>query len=703
MATEHVRATAMGSWAEDVCARVHQALQREGRTVDQLFEALAGGGSGGAAEVHFPDFRALFAQLEPTLSDGQLRRLWQLFDKNGDGGVSRTEFLKALGGSAANAPPDASAGMAPAPVLHQHLSVAPAPVLLSRVGRALGTGKLPPRQALQAYGSSSGLDLHAWLDACRGLKLPLSRQEATALHAELARGPGGGVLRPETLEAEATRASNLGVPEERWAREFVSGRAQLAQDAGGVSPAQAVETVAAGAEAIDESAIRAALGRHCAVPDEQWAQLRLLLDRRLEDGLVLWRPFLQWSCALGTGASAKLNVSDGVCTRVAETLRGQGKTADQLFDALAGVKDAVHWPDFRAFFAQFQQDLSNQQLEQLWQTFDKDGDGSVSREEFTRTLGVVDSAAKAATAQVCLRVAAALQREDVCVRVTAALEREGKSIDSLFTALAGGKQEVTWPDFRALFAQLEPGLLEQHLLQLWKTFDKNGDGGVSRDEFLNAMTNVKSSALQDVCVRVTAALEREGKSIGSLFTALAGGKQEVTWPDFRALFAQLEPALLEEQLAQLWKTFDKNGDGGVSRDEFLNAMTIVKSSVLQDVCVRVTAALEKEGKSIDSLFTALAGGKQEVTWPDFHALFAQLEPGLLEEQLAQLWKTFDKNGDGGVSRDEFLTAFRNVKASAAIPIPAKGPVQPSTAKALALAEEVCSRVAALLRREGRTE
>ncbi|CAE8645781.1 unnamed protein product [Polarella glacialis] len=414
------------------------------------------------------------------------------------------------------------------------------------------------------------------------------------------------------------------------------------------------------------------------------------------------------------------------CRRVAETLRGQGKTADQLFDALAGVKDAVHWPDFRAFFAQFQQDLSNQQLEQLWQTFDKDGDGSVSREEFTRTLGVVDSAAKAATAQVCLRVAAALQREDVCVRVTAALEREGKSIDSLFTALAGGKQEVTWPDFRALFAQLEPGLLEQHLLQLWKTFDKNGDGGVSRDEFLNAMTNVKSSALQDVCVRVTAALEREGKSIGSLFTALAGGKQEVTWPDFRALFAQLEPALLEEQLAQLWKTFDKNGDGGVSRDEFLNAMTIVKSSVLQDVCVRVTAALEKEGKSIDSLFTALAGGKQEVTWPDFHALFAQLEPGLLEEQLAQLWKTFDKNGDGGVcmrvtaaleregkSIDSLFTALAGGKQEVTWTFDKNGDGGVSRDEFLqavwqlvlfviCVLQDVCVRVTAALEREGKS-
>eukprot|EP00435_Cladocopium_sp_Y103_P054139 s1076_g17.t1 len=43
---------------------------------------------------------------------------------------------------------------------------------------------------------------------------------------------------------------------------------------------------------------------------------------------------------------------------------------DELFQALAGVKDAVHWPDFRSLFASLEPTLREEQLEHLWRCFD---------------------------------------------------------------------------------------------------------------------------------------------------------------------------------------------------------------------------------------------------------------------------------------------------------------------------------------------
>ena len=684
VASASVSAIAFGSWAEDVCARVSQALQRENRSVDDLFEALAGQKSG-RPEIHWQDFRGLFSRLDPTLTDGQLRRLWQLFDKNGDGGVSREEFHRALEPHREVQAPEARVD-----------AVASLPALLSRLARAMGQSKLPLAQALNVYGRGIvGLTLEAWLDACRGLSLPFSRYEATALHAAMARGPGAGAISPEAIAAEVNRTSARGVPQERWAQDFVAQRMHLAQEAHECTVAEAVQAAADG-EVIDEEILRNALSRHLAVPDDSWAQLRLLMERRLDDGLVLWRPFLQWVCGFGGGAPMG-SVADMVCSRVTAALRKQKKSAAELFDALAGVKAAVYWQDFCAFFSQMERSLTEQQLQELWYSFDKNGDGSVSKEEFTRRIAEVDSATKAVT-------------DAICARVNSALRKEGKTVDELFQALAGVKEAVHWPDFKSLFAQLEPTLREEQLEHLWRCFDTDGDGGISREEFRQALTTVgitppaprvtqpaaadPKMALQEVCKRIAEALRKQGQTVDNLFDALASGRSEVRWDDFRTFFAQLEPSLKEPDLLQLWQTFDANADGGISREEFRKELAKVQAvetqvsaecKVSEEICSRVAAMLRREGTTQDQLFDALANGHPDVVWSDFRALFAQLEPNLSEQQLEELWRHFDKNGDGGVSREEFKRALGAVNTAAED-----------------LAQEVCSRVMVALAREGKS-
>eukprot|EP00439_Symbiodinium_sp_Y106_P085792 s162_g29.t2 len=258
----------------------------------------------------------------------------------------------------------------------------------------------------------------------------------------------------------------------------------------------------------------------------------------------------------------------------------------------------------------------------------------------------------------------------------------GQTSDALFDALAAGGQEVRWPDFRALFAQLEPSLSEGQLQQLWVTFDTNADGGISREEFKKQLANVEASAKagatktnvsEEVCSMVTAMLRREGKTQDELFDALASGRQDVTWSDFHALFAQLLPDLAESQLQELWQHFDKNGDGGVSREEFHRALGTVSKSAeeaAQDVCSRVVAALMREGKSVTELFDALAGTRSTVQSKDFADFFRVVEPSITHQQLELLWRTFDKDGDGSVTREEFQMGLQPGSVALAPPMPA---------------------------------
>ncbi|CAJ1458239.1 unnamed protein product [Effrenium voratum] len=222
----------------------------------------------------------------------------------------------------------------------------------------------------------------------------------------------------------------------------------------------------------------------------------------------------------------------------------------------AGRQDVV-WPDFRELFRQLAS-LTEQQLTELWQHFDKNGDGSVSREEFKRALSAVSTAAEDVA-------------QDVCSRVMSALAREGKSVAQLFAALASGRSTVQWKDFGDFFQALEPGLTRQQLELLWRTFDKDGDGSVSQEEFERALqpgtVKTEERKAPEICVRIASVLFRQGKTVRELFDALAGSKGSVLWSDFHSMFHQLEPSLAETELQTLWKEFDKDGDGSITRPE----------------------------------------------------------------------------------------------------------------------------------------
>ena len=141
----------------------------------------------------------------------------------------------------------------------------------------------------------------------------------------------------------------------------------------------------------------------------------------------------------------------------------------------------------------------------------------------------------------------------------------------------------------------------------------------------------------------------------------------------------------------------KNGNG----DEFRRGLVptpattvaTVESPSQESVLARVQIVLQREGKSADDLFTALAKSGSAVEWPAFLTLFIELEPALTGQQLQQLWKTFDKDGDGTVSRQEFCRVLDPSSASAqagtiSLPAVSETPAPEAVAKLLQLITEV---------------
>lgn len=380
-----------------------------------------------------------------------------------------------------------------------------------------------------------------------------------------------------------------------------------------------------------------------------------------------------------------------ISAHVVRSLHRTGASAADVFQRVARGGPSMQWPEFRTFFLQFDASLTERRLQRLWQSFDKDKAGTVSCDEFKRALGATEAAVRGATPA---------RNAETCARMIVALRRKGGSIEDVFTKIAKSAALAQWPDFRALFAQIEPALPEYELLSLWHTLEVDRDGGVTREDFsrglqpaFDAAQAVAMAEAEDIIGRLRAAIPRMGMTTDFLFEKLSAGGPEVKFARFRALILDMEFSLDEDHLLRIWHTFDANSDGAVSRQEFRRVLDPVDEAVpagALDVCARIAITLQRRKMTSRGLFQRLAGGGSQVLWQDFERLLLQFEPGIRDGGVERLWMVMDKTSDGMLSSEDFAKTMMLAEAAA-------------HAAASSDAGEVRSRVTALIRRKGMTE
>lgn len=299
-------------------------------------------------------------------------------------------------------------------------------------------------------------------------------------------------------------------------------------------------------------------------------------------------------------------------------------------------------------------------LDQMFDSFDVNGDGSISREELTSEL---DSF---------------LKRSDTISGngVQTLLAESGLNpFLNIFDQLDANKDgKITRQEFKE---QLQPAkaakVIGELLKEVFDSIDVNKDGSLTPDELNKAYgqlfekKEVKSGKSWSTLL-VDAGLNPDFYVFEQLDDNSDG---KVTWEEFSSRLKAEEVWVMEPcggnaiqvvnaMLDQIFDKCDVNGDGFISREELSDQMDKVLQTGQTATGKSVKALVAESGLNpFFSNFDQLdANHDGKITRQEFKE---QLQPSgaakSVEEMMREIFDGIDKNGDGSLSREELSAAY----------------------------------------------
>ncbi|CAE8653340.1 unnamed protein product, partial [Polarella glacialis] len=201
--------------------------------------------------------------------------------------------------------------------------------------------------------------------------------------------------------------------------------------------------------------------------------------------------------------------------------------------ALASLEEVVKNEDFAEFLSRSQE---------IFGLIDADKGRSISKFEL---VGAVYRNANVA-AFVLPSTSQRNPTKDHSGQVVLVDEQSFDVIDDVFNAMSGGRQRVKFPEFASYFWRTASGSMQasaitREMQALFKLIDADGNGAVSKLEFVSAFQRYKQvSMLLLPTVDHTRVLEEESSydAVAAVFDSMAGGKQRILWPDFELYCSQ---------------------------------------------------------------------------------------------------------------------------------------------------------------------
>jgi Ca2+-binding EF-hand superfamily protein len=205
--------------------------------------------------------------------------------------------------------------------------------------------------------------------------------------------------------------------------------------------------------------------------------------------------------------------------------------------------------------------------------------------------------------------------------------------EGMWQHISNGKETVTLAEFLAVVSASEkkdkaadekPNATPQQE-EMFKKLDSNGDGKVTKAEFMAFPAFASDTA------------KAEG-----MWQHVSNGKEEFTLAEFLAVANGHKPN--KAQVTEMFKKCDANGDGKLTKAEFM-VSPIAKEDAATAEQKWQHISNGKEAITLEEFIAVVTGGKQDKTTDE--------KPRANPQQ--EMFKRLDANGDGKVTKAEFMT------------------------------------------------
>lgn len=120
---------------------------------------------------------------------------------------------------------------------------------------------------------------------------------------------------------------------------------------------------------------------------------------------------------------------------------------------------------------------------------------------------------------------------------------------------------ITIREIRMFVNKLGEAISDQELANLMYMMDIDGIGSIMLDSFIHTLINIMSTPATDDILRETFQIYDSDRT-GC-----------ITVENLRAIFMKLDLLLPTEELEQMIRLYDEDGDGSLSYDEFVHMMS----------------------------------------------------------------------------------------------------------------------------------
>jgi Ca2+-binding EF-hand superfamily protein len=351
-------------------------------------------------------------------------------------------------------------------------------------------------------------------------------------------------------------------------------------------------------------------------------------------------------------SSSSESWEEEILNRVRERIKEKGLSVWEAFGAFDENGDGViSSAEFTKAFNIMELGLTDQEIQKLLTYFDQSRTGSIEYKVFCNKIQKTSSQS---------------WEEDILNRVRLRIQEKNLSARQAFTAFdQNGDGIISANEFIEAFRVMELGLSVQEIKKLLSYFDTSRTGKIDYKLFCNKIQKTSSSSEsweEEILNRVRERIKEKGLSVWEAFGAFdENGDGVISSAEFTKAFNIMELGLTDQEIQKLRTYFDQSGTGSIEYKVFCNKIQKTSSqSWEEEILNKVRLRIQEKNLSARQAFTAFdQNGDGIISTNEFIEAFKVMELGLSVQEIKKLLSYFDPKKTGSIDYKVFCNKIQN--------------------------------------------